>query len=304
MPPLNLAAAGAGLGRPGAMGTLYLVATPIGNLEDISARALRVLREVPLIAAEDTRHTGRLLAHFDVDTPQISYHAHNERTRRDRLLAALASGDVALVSDAGTPGIADPGYDVVVAAIAAGHTVTPVPGPSAVAAAVGASGLVPGPFLSLGFLPRRGPERRYLLARAGAAGFPVVLFEAPGRLAGTLAELAQAWGDRPVAVLRELTKMHEETVRGRLSSLAAAVEEQPLRGEIVIVVAGDDSRGVADETDAVRLLAQLRRAGLTPSQAAREAAAITGRPRSELYRLASNGGNAAIPADDPTTDGE
>jgi 16S rRNA (cytidine1402-2'-O)-methyltransferase len=226
------------------LGTLYLVATPIGNLEDVTARALRVLREVPLIAAEDTRHTGRLLTHFGIETPVISYHAHNERARRERLLAELAGGDLALVSDAGTPGISDPGRDLVAAALAAGHRVSPVPGPSALTAAVAASGLVAGPFLALGFLPRRGPERRTILARAGAAGVPVVLFEAPGRVAATTAELATAWGDRPVALMRELTKRHEEVRLGRPA------------------------------------------AGLSPSRAAREAAAITGLPRSELYERA------------------
>jgi 16S rRNA (cytidine1402-2'-O)-methyltransferase len=271
------------------MGTLYLVATPIGNLEDITARALRVLREVGLIAAEDTRHTGRLLAHFAIATPLLSYHAHNERARRERLLAALANGDVALVSDAGTPGISDPGRDLVVAAVAAGHTVTPVPGPSAVAAAVGVSGLVEGPFVSLGFLPRRGEARRRALARAGATGFPVVLFEAPGRLAATLAELAVLWGDREAVVMRELTKLHEETVRGTLSRLAERWRQSPPRGEVVVVVGGAGEQAANDRSDVERIVAELRRAGLSPSAAAREAAALTGLPRSELYRLARRG---------------
>jgi 16S rRNA (cytidine1402-2'-O)-methyltransferase len=267
------------------MGTLYLVATPIGNLEDISARALRVLREVGLIAAEDTRHTGRLLAHFGIATPLLSYHAHNERARRERLLAALAEGDVALVSDAGTPGISDPGHDLVVAAIAAGYPVSPVPGPSAVAAAVGASGLVAGPFVSLGFLPRRSAARRSVLGRAGVTSFPVVLFEAPERLAGTLAELARLWGDREAVVLRELTKLHEEMVRGTLSELAERWRETPPRGEIVVVV-GPATPPAVEPSDAERIVAELRRAGLGPSEAAREAAAATGLPRSDLYRLA------------------
>lgn len=268
------------------MGTLYLVATPIGNLEDMTARAVRVLREVSLVAAEDTRHTGRLLAHFGIESAMVSYHAHNERARRDRLLAALEAGDVAMVSDAGTPGISDPGRDLVVAAVAAGHRVSPVPGPSSVAAAVGVSGLVDGPFLTLGFLPRRGAERRSAIARAGGAGVPVLLFEAPGRLAATLDELAEAWGDRPAVVLRELTKRHEETRRGSLRALAADARDVPPRGEIVVVVgaAPEPERGAAD--DAAGVVAGLRRAGLSPSQAAREAAAITGLPRSALYELA------------------
>ena len=281
-----------GAGTDG-MGTLYLVATPIGNLEDITARALRVLREVPLIAAEDTRHTGRLLAHFGIDTPMLSYHAHNQRARRETLLAALAAGDVALVSDAGTPGISDPGHDLVVAAIAAGHAISPVPGPSAVAAAVSASGLVEGPFLMLGFLPRRGRERRSLLARAGAAGFPVVLYEAPTRLGETMAELQERWGDRDAVVLRELTKLHEEILRGTLSSLTARVLKAPLRGETVLVVAGAAEGAAAGAEDAARVVAGLLRAGLTPSQAAREAAVATGLPRSELYDLARQAGRSA-----------
>ena len=277
------------------MGTLYLVATPIGNHEDIMARALRVLREVPLIAAEDTRHTGRLLAHFGIETPMVSYHAHNQRSRRERLVAALAIGAVAFVSDAGTPGISDPGHDLVVAAVDAGHTVSPIPGPSAVAAAVGASGLVEGPFLALGFLPRRGPDRRQVIARAGAAGVPLVLFEAPGRLAETLSELRQAWGDRPAAVLRELTKRHEEIQRGTLDSLSAVAQQAPPRGEIVVVVGAQPDAHEHDE-DAAHIVGRLRQAGLSPSQAAREAATLTGLSRSTLYDLARSTdlGNVAL----------
>lgn len=268
------------------MGILHLVATPIGNLEDITARALRVLREASVIAAEDTRHTGRLLAHFGIETPMVSYHAHNERARRERLLAALECGDVALVSDAGTPGISDPGRDLVLAAVAADHRVSPVPGPSAVAAAVGVSGLIEGPFLTLGFLPRQGGDRRVAIARAGGAGVPVLLFEAAGRLAGTLDDLADAWGDRPAVVLRELTKRHEEVHRGTLRSLAEGARATPPRGEIVVVVGAPADAVEGGIPEAAEVVAGLRRAGLSASQAAREAAAVTGLPRSELYRLA------------------
>jgi len=268
------------------MGTLYLVATPIGNLEDISARALRVLRQVPMIAAEDTRRTGKLLAHFGIETPMISYHAHNQRARREPILAALAAGDVALVADAGTPAISDPGTDLVLAAAEAGYTVSPVPGPSALAAAVGVSGLVDGPFLALGFLPRRGGERRLLLAKAGAAGFPVVLFEAPDRVGETLAELAAAWGDRPAVVLRELTKLHEEVARGSLAALGDRFRRGETRGEVVVVVGARPPAQVDDDGEIDRLLADLRRSGLSASQAAREAATMTGQPRSSLYQRA------------------
>ena len=190
------------------MGTLFLVATPIGNLRDMTERGRAVLAEVGLIAAEDTRRTRTLLSHFGIATRLVSYHEHNERSRRDEVLTALASGDVALVSDAGTPGISDPGNDIVNAAVAAGHAIVPVPGPSALIAAVSMSGLVDGPFVALGFLPRKGPERRLRLGRATATGFPLAIFEAPTRLEELLRELALLLGDRPAVVCRELTKLH------------------------------------------------------------------------------------------------
>lgn len=267
------------------MGTLYLVATPIGNLEDITARALRMLGEVGLIAAEDTRHTGRLLAHFGIDTPMVSFHLHNERAKRDRILTALTSGDVALVSDAGTPGISDPGFDLVAAAVAAGVVVSPIPGPSSLVAAVGASGLVPGPFVSLGFVARSGSERRQALMRAAATGFPVVLFEAPTRLAATLAELATMLGDRPAVVAREMTKLYEEFRHGSLSELAAHYAAEPARGEIVVVV-GAAATGAEAAVDAEAIVRSLLAAGLKPSAAAREAAALTDLPRADLYAIA------------------
>lgn len=268
------------------MGTLYLVATPIGNLEDITARALRVLAEVSLIAAEDTRHTGRLLSHFGISTPMVSLHQHNERARRERLLTALETGDVAVVSDAGTPGISDPGFDLVAAAVASGIAVSPVPGPSSVIAAVSASGLVPGPFISLGFVPRSGTERRQLLMRAGQSGFPIVLFEAANRLASTLAELSDLLGDREAAIARELTKVYEEFRRGSLTDLATHYAAEPPRGEIVVIV-GEAALGDHDPSDPEAIVAAMLKAGLKPSAAAREAAALTGLPRAELYAIAT-----------------
>ena len=267
------------------MGTLYLVATPIGNLEDITARALRVLAEVALIASEDTRHTGRLLSHFGISTPMVSLHQHNERSRRERLLTALESGDVAVVSDAGTPGISDPGFDLVTAAVASGIAVSPVPGPSSVIAAVSASGLVPGPFISLGFVPRSGAERRQLLMRAGHSGFPIVLFEAANRLASTLAELSDLLGDREAVIARELTKLYEEFRRGSLAELAAYYAAEPARGEIVMVV-GEATANESHTTDPETIVSSLLQAGLKPSAAAREAAALTGLPRADLYAIA------------------
>lgn len=273
------------------MGTLFVVATPIGNLGDMSPRAIQTLRDARLIAAEDTRHSRRLLTHFGIDTPLISYHEHNARERRERLLSALDAGDVALIADAGTPAISDPGADVVAAALAAGHRVSPIPGPSALAAAVSASGLVEGPFLSLGFLPRETGERRRTIARGAASGFPLVLFESAQRLARTLAELEGAVGDRRAAVLRELTKMHEEVRGGTLSELTVWATEAGVRGEVALVVAAASEQAAAwDEAESV--IRALRRSGLSASRAAREAAGITGLPRSELYAIARRVGAA------------
>ena len=266
------------------MGILYVVATPIGNLEDFSPRAARVLREVALIAAEDTRHSRRLLAHFGIDTPTVSYHEHNQRARRGRILEALATSDVALITDAGTPAISDPGADLVTAALAAGYRVSPVPGPSALAAAVSASGLIDGPFFVLGFLPRVRGERQRLVARAATSEFPLVVFESAQRLERTLRELVEILGDRPVVMLRELTKIHEEVRTSSLSALQQWAANATPRGEIALVIAtADDDPGNGDAEAVVRML---RQSGLSASQAAREAASITGLPRSELYKLA------------------
>lgn len=269
------------------MGTLYIVATPIGNLEDLSPRALRTLREVAVIAAEDTRHSRRLLTHFGISTPLISYHEHNQRERQQRLLAALSEGDVALISDAGTPGISDPGAGLVTAAIDAGHRVSPIPGPSALSAAVSASGLVDGPFVVLGFLPRSGVERTRSIARAATSGMPLVIFESANRLHATLADLEMALGARDAVLLREMTKLHEEVRSGSLGDLRRWVEAHPPRGEIVLVV-GSGEQEIVDAADAGDIVAVLRKSGLSASQAAREAASITGLPRSELYRIATS----------------
>ncbi len=267
------------------MGTLYIVATPIGNLDDLSPRAARVLREVDLIAAEDTRHSRRLFTHFEIKTPTVSYHEHNQRSRRELLLAALAAGDVALITDAGTPGISDPGADLVAAALAAGYRVSPIPGASALAAAVSASGLIDGPFLTLGFLPRVRGERLRLIARAATAGFPLVIFESARRLRLTLQELSETLGDRSAVIFRELTKFHEDVRAGTLNSLSHWAEEASPRGEIVLIVAASPDTAAAED-DVHAVVRTLRRSGLSASQTAREAASITGLPRSELYKLA------------------
>jgi 16S rRNA (cytidine1402-2'-O)-methyltransferase len=266
-------------------GALYLIATPIGNREDITFRAVRLLGEVALIAAEDTRHTGLLLRHLGIDRPLLSYHAHNQQTRQAELLARLASGDVALVSDAGTPGLSDPGHDLVVAALAAGHQVVPVPGPSALLAAVTASGLAPDGFTYLGFLPRRPAEARRRLAEVVVLAHPLVIFEAPHRLVETLALLVEALGDRPAAACRELTKLHEEFRRGPLTELLAHYRTTPPRGEFVLVIGGAPPAELAGDDEALALLRAALAAGRSPSQAAREVAERTGRPRQDLYRL-------------------
>jgi 16S rRNA (cytidine1402-2'-O)-methyltransferase len=290
------------------MGTLFVVATPIGNLDDITSRAIQTLRDAHLIAAEDTRHTAKLLRRFEIDTPAISYHQHNERQRVDRLLAALDEGDVALVTDAGTPAVSDPGAVVVRAARAAGHRVVPVPGPSALVAAVSASGLVEGPFLFLGFLPRGGEDRRLALARAVAAGVPVVLFESPNRLVESLGDLATWFGDADAVVARELTKVHEEVRSGSLSELGEAFAHETVRGEICVVVRPVEP--VAGEVDADAATALARRLladGLKPSRAARELARIADVSSEEAYQISSicrrhiapSGGALMLPHEGP-----
>lgn len=267
--------------------TLYLVATPIGNMEDITVRALRVLREARLIAAEDTRHTARLLARYGITTPTMSYHEHSKVARLGAILAALAEGDVALVSDAGTPGLSDPGYELIGAAIERGIGVVPVPGASALLAAVAVSGLVPGPFTFFGFPPRQVSARREILERAATLAHPTVWFEAPHRLLATLQALREACGDRQVAVARELTKFHEEIRRETIGAALEHFTSTAPRGEFVLVVAGRAE--APDAVSADEALAAVRahlEAGLAPAAAAKNAARQTGRSRDELYALA------------------
>jgi 16S rRNA (cytidine1402-2'-O)-methyltransferase len=218
---------------------LYLVATPIGNLEDITRRALRVLGEVQVIAAEDTRHTRRLLERFGIATPVVSLFEHNERARIPGLLARLAGGDsVAVVTDAGSPGISDPGYPLVRAAAAAGFRVESVPGASAVIAALQVSGLPTDAFLFVGFLPPRRVARQRRLVELSERRETVVAFESPHRIDACLADLETIWGERPMVVARELTKLHEQVVRGTAREVRAALEPGQRRGEIVLVLGG------------------------------------------------------------------
>lgn len=234
-------------------GVLYLCATPIGNLEDITLRVLRILREVDLIAAEDTRHTRKLLHHYDIHRPLTSYHEHNRRQKGEQLLRELMTGKkIALVTDAGTPAISDPGWDLVQMAIAAGIQVVPLPGPSALVTALVVSGLPTERFVFEGFLPREGKERRQRLQALAEEERTIVLYEAPHRLRRTVADLLTVLGEaRPVVLARELTKIHEEVWRGTLAELQARLEQEEVRGEIVLVIGGRTKEEVAANKDEI-----------------------------------------------------
>jgi 16S rRNA (cytidine1402-2'-O)-methyltransferase len=280
-------------------GRLFIVATPIGNLGDVTLRALEVLRSVPLVAAEDTRHSRRLLAPHGITTHLVSFHARNATGRLPELLAHLRGGaDLALITDAGTPTVSDPGDDLVRAWAAEGGTVVPIPGASAVLAAVVGSGIA-GPRWSFeGFLPRSGRQRKERLARIAADERATVVYEAPGRVAATLADLAAACGaDRPGAVCRELTKLHESIVRGSLADLAelARSGEIPARGEFALVVGAGWGSGstpadnsVAAEAAARVDVERLVASGVARGDAARRVAALTGINRRKLYGLAAD----------------
>ncbi len=272
------------------MSILYLVSTPIGNLADLSPRARETLGTVSRILAEDTRRTRPLLSHLGVETPLVSFHAHNEVGRRDAVLGWLDAGeDLALVSDAGTPLISDPGERLVEAVAEGGHQVVPIPGPSAILAALVASGLPAGRFSFLGFLPRKGKDRQDLFERLAAESETTVLFESPERLAPTLQQLSDALGpSRRGAVGRELTKLHEEFVRGTLEDLAAHFASKPPRGEVTLVLEGAAlglERPGVDEAAAAALAAALLADGRSPSRAAREVAARLRIPRNQAYRV-------------------
>jgi 16S rRNA (cytidine1402-2'-O)-methyltransferase len=278
------------------MPILYVVATPIGNLEDVTLRALRVLREASLVAAEDTRTTRKLLAHHGIRARLLSYNEHNKAARTPRLLAALRRGDVALVSEGGTPVISDPGLDLVVAALDAGFPVTPVPGPSAVTAALAVSGLSTRQFTYLGFLPRRAGERRRLFASLRDDPRTLVAFESPHRLRAALRDLLAALGDRRIAVCRELTKAFEEVFRGTVSAALDHFAEP--RGEFTLVIEGASPASARPELvegraqDAARReLRRRRRAGEPAKTAVPEVARRYGLPRRHVYRLWLETGN-------------
>ena len=273
------------------MGTLYLVATPIGNLEDISPRALRILGEARLIAAEDTRVTRKLLTHFDIHTPLTSYYEHNKLSKLKVILDALAGGDVALVSDAGTPALNDPGYELVRAALEAGHNVSPVPGPSAPVAALTASGLPTDAFLYLGYLPRKISERRALVGQVVNLSYTLIFLEAPHRLLDSLADLQAILGERPIAIARELTKLHEQIWRGTFSEAYEYFTRHEPRGEFTLVIGGKEPalREVEKWSEAHMMSALLAgsEAGESPTLLAARLATESGWARREIYKLAT-----------------
>ena len=275
-------------------GTLYIVATPIGNLEDMTFRAVRILQTVNLIAAEDTRHTGKLLQHFQIKTPQISYHEHNRQSRIPELLEYMANGQaIALVSDAGMPGISDPGYELVIACIDAGITVVPIPGASAVITALSAAGLPTDRFVFEGFLPAKAAKRREYLESLQTESRTLIFYESPYRLQESLQDLATVWGgDRQIVLARELTKLYEEFWRGTIAEAIAHYSQREPQGEYTLVLAGNPPvhPQLTEEQLKAELL-QIMTQGISRSQASRQLAKITSLPRRQLYQLALSLGN-------------
>jgi len=268
------------------MGTLYLVGTPIGNLEDISLRALRVLREVSLIAAEDTRRARILTGRYEIHTPVTRYFEGNKLVKLEAILGALEEGDVAVISEAGMPGLSDPGYELVRAAIERGYSVTCIPGPSAPITALVLSGLPTDGFVYLGFLPRRRQERCALLAEVAHERRTLIAFEAPHRLCASLADVEDKLGDRPLVVCRELTKLHEEVWRGTVSEARLHFGASRPRGEITLVIGGAPQTGERwDQARVQAMLNELLAQGMSRTAAARRVAELSGWSRAEVYSL-------------------
>ncbi|MBW4614227.1 MAG: 16S rRNA (cytidine(1402)-2'-O)-methyltransferase [Desmonostoc vinosum HA7617-LM4] len=270
-------------------GILYVVGTPIGNLEDMTFRAVRILQTVDLIAAEDTRHTGKLLQHFQIQTPQVSYHEHNRSSRIPELLEHLTNGKaIAIVSDAGMPGISDPGYELVKACVAAGITVVPIPGASAAITALSAAGLPTVRFVFEGFLPPKAQQRREYLESLQAESRTMIFYESPHRLRDTLQDLAEVWGrDRQIVLARELTKLFEEFWRGTIAEAIAHYNQREPQGEYTLVVAGiPPTQLQLTEAELKAELKQLMSQGISRSQASRQLAKVTSLPRRHLYQLA------------------
>lgn len=268
------------------MPVLYLVGTPIGNLEDITLRALRILKEAALIAAEDTRTTGRLLQHYDIKTPLTSYHEYTKPEKIDQLVEQLSREDVALVSDAGMPGLSDPGYRLVKAAVEQGIKVVPIPGPSAAVSALISSGLPTDSFLFLGFLPRQKKARREALDKISALPYSLVLYEAPHRLIPLLADIQDVLGDRQVVIGRELTKLYEEIWRGTASEAAEYFGHDKVRGEITVVVAGAEAaEHVWDEARVKAAVMAAIKQGASRKEAAAQVAEQSGWRKRDVYNL-------------------
>lgn len=271
-------------------GCLYLVATPIGNLEDITLRALRILKEVDQIACEDTRHTLKLLNHFDIHKPLVSYHEHNEITRASELVLAMERGArVALVSDAGMPLVSDPGHRLVTLAIRHHIPVVPVPGPAAVLAALSASGLPTEEFLFLGFLPARSGDRQRALERLRIEDRTLVLYEAPHRISDTIADAVAILGDRPACLAREVTKLHEEFRRGRLTEIFQSLNENPAKGEMTLVIGPTEKGAPGANIDTAQSLAArvdelMHQAKLDRKEALKLAAKERGMTKRDAYR--------------------
>jgi 16S rRNA (cytidine1402-2'-O)-methyltransferase len=277
------------LAPPSGSGCLYLVGTPIGNLEDITLRALRILREADRIAAEDTRHTQKLLQHYEISRPLVSYHEHNEMTRAPELLIALEQGaKIALVSDAGTPLVSDPGYRLVALCLRHQIPVVPIPGPSALLTALSASGLPNEEFLFAGFLPQRSGERRRAMERLRIEDRTIILYEAPHRVAECVSDAMEILGDRPSCLAREVTKLHEEFLRGRLSAIAASLKERPARGEITLIIGPADPADSRAHVDSAQSLSErveelMRQAKLDRKDALKLAAKERGLTRRAAY---------------------
>ena len=268
------------------MGTLFIVATPIGNLEDITLRAIRILGEVGLIAAEDTRHTRKLLSHYDIHTPLTSYHEYSKPHKREKILEALESGDVALVSDAGTPGLNDPGYPLISDVIEAGHRVSPIPGPSAPIAALTASGLPTDTFIYFGYVPRKQNERRALFETLRGETRSAIFFEVPNRILGTVENLEESLGqDRPIVICRELTKMYEDIVRGSIREVLSHLRENGPRGEYTLILGGAQEVERWSEAEVRQAFERELEGGASRTEAARAIAALSGWSRKHIYRI-------------------
>lgn len=269
------------------MGILYLVATPIGNLEDISPRALRILRESTCIAAEDTRHTGSLLKHFGIETPLTSYFEHNKLSKLELILDKLTQGDVALVSDAGTPAINDPGYELVQAALASGFDVRPVPGPSAPITALTVSGLATDSFLYLGYLPHKAGDRRSKLQEVSGQPYTLIFFETPHRIADSLADILSVLGDRRICVAREMTKLYEEFWRGQVSGALEHFKSKEPRGEFTLVIEGKrkEEKVVWTEDQLLQAIKKELQKDRSAKEISAELAEQSGWAKKEVYAL-------------------